>query len=387
MNNSMRRRALLGAGVSGRAAATRHCEVRIGLLAIAGMVVLGDEARGQVGVESDREVLEAFYHATGGPDWLNSTNWLSTAPLSEWHGVETNPQGRVQRLVLKDNRLSGSIPSELPRLTRLEVLQLTHRLSHSELSGPIPPELGQLTSLRYLVLDNNQLSGPIPPELGQLTNLRSLQLNSNRLSGPIPPELGRLVNLDFLRLDNNRLGGSIPPELGQLRALRRILALAHNELSGPIPPELGRLVDLERSLFLNGNQLSGPIPPELGRLANLKYLVLDDNQLSGPIPPELGQLTGLEDLRLQGNQLAGPIPVELGNLTGLTVLTIDGDTGLCLPPEIQDTGFGQLAVVENDVPLCGAVTAIPPPALWVLALALLVLGLRRDGVERQPAAS
>ena len=53
--------------------------VRIGLLAVAGALVLGDEARGQVGVESDREVLEAFYHATGGPDWLFNTNWLSAS--------------------------------------------------------------------------------------------------------------------------------------------------------------------------------------------------------------------------------------------------------------------------------------------------------------------
>ena len=56
-------------------------------MAIVGALVLGDEARGQVGAESDREVLEAFYHATGGPDWFASTNWLSDEPLSEWYGV------------------------------------------------------------------------------------------------------------------------------------------------------------------------------------------------------------------------------------------------------------------------------------------------------------
>ena len=74
----MNRRSFLAAGVSAVAAASRRSRgVQIGLLAIAGVVVLGTEARGQVGVESDREVLEAFYHATGGPDWFFSTNWLS----------------------------------------------------------------------------------------------------------------------------------------------------------------------------------------------------------------------------------------------------------------------------------------------------------------------
>ena len=46
--------------------------------------------------------------------------------------------------------------------------------------------------------------------------------------------------------------------------------------------------------------------------------------------------------------------------------------------------FGQLAL-DEDVPLCAAVTALPPAALWVLALALVVLGLRRNGMARQAA--
>ena len=139
------------------------------------------------------------------------------------------------------------------------------------------------------------------------------------------------------------------------------------------------------SLPLARNELSGPIPPELGQLTNLESLALSWNQLSGPIPPELGRLTDLESLYLADNQLSGSIPVELGNLTALANLSIDGGTGLCLPPEIQDTVFGQLAL-HNDVPLCDVVTAFPPAALWMLALVVVVLGLRRNGIERQPAA-
>ena len=164
-----------------------------------------------------------------------------------------------------------------------------------------------------------------------------------------------------------------------------MLGLGDNQLTGPIPPELGRLTNLER-LQLFENQLSGPIPPELGQLTNLVTLNLFDTRLSGPIPPELGQLTRLTSLWLTGNQLSGPIPVELGDLTELTFLRIDGDTGLCLPPEIQDTVFGQLALDQN-VPLCAGVTALPPAALWLLALALVVLGLSRHGYSRRPMAS
>ena len=343
-------RSSLAARASAVAAGSRRSRgVRIGLLAIAAVVVRGDEARGQVGVESDREVLEAFYHATGGPDWFFNTNWLSDAPLSEWYGVSTNEQGRVERLTLQRNNLTGALPPELPRLT----------------------------SLQYLSLLFNQLSGPISPELGQMTGLRALILFDNQLSGPIPPELGQLTNLTLLHLDQNQLTGPIPPELGQLTALSTILGLASNQLTGPIPPELGRLTNLER-LQLQGNQLSGPIPPELGQLTSLEWLSLSSNQLSGPIPPELGQMTRLKYLQLQGNQLSGPIPVEFGNLTALTLLRIDSDTGLCLPPEIQDTVFGLLAL-QQSVPLCAAVTTLPLAALLMLATALVVLGLRRNG--------
>ena len=46
---------------------------------------------------SDRDVLVALYHATNGPTWENNTNWLGDAPLGQWHGVITDPNGRVTR--------------------------------------------------------------------------------------------------------------------------------------------------------------------------------------------------------------------------------------------------------------------------------------------------
>ena len=60
---------------------------------------------------TDREVLEALYHATGGPEWRNSTNWLSAAPISEWFGVETDENSRVTSLDLRENSLIGRDPT------------------------------------------------------------------------------------------------------------------------------------------------------------------------------------------------------------------------------------------------------------------------------------
>ena len=57
---------------------------------------------------TDRAVLEAFYDATGGAGWANSTNWKTA--LGEWYGVTTDSNGRVTQLDLGSNHLTGQIP-------------------------------------------------------------------------------------------------------------------------------------------------------------------------------------------------------------------------------------------------------------------------------------
>ena len=265
---------------------------------------------------TDREVLVALYNATDGANWTTNTNWLSDKPLGEWHGVTTDGNGRVTRLELFENRLSGTLPSELGNLTNL-----THLWLYSnQLSGEIPSELGSLANLTELWLYSNQLSGSIPSELGSLANLTELWLYSNQLSGSIPSELGNLANLTVLGLTFNQLSGEIPSELGNLANLTG-LQLSSNQLSGAIPSELGNLANLTY-LNLADNELSGSIPIELGNLANLTVLNLNSNQLSGEIPSELGNLANLTELWLSKNQLSGAIPSELGNLANLTKLSL-----------------------------------------------------------------
>ena len=46
---------------------------------------------------SERDALAALYRATDGPNWSNSRNWLSEAPLGEWHGITTDGSGQRQR--------------------------------------------------------------------------------------------------------------------------------------------------------------------------------------------------------------------------------------------------------------------------------------------------
>ena len=302
----------------------------------------------------DRAVLVALYDATDGPNWVDSDNWLTDAPLGEWYGVETNETGRVVDLDLSGrwdgeaqvpipHGLSGSIPRELGNLPYLVNLDL----GVNHLTGPIPATLGNLAQLRYLGLTRNNLTGAIPPELANQARLEVLALGGNALTGGIPGGLGNLVNLTQLYLWGNNLTGHIPPQLGNLVNLTD-LYLSDNRLAGPIPPELGNLANLGsranlRELSLWGNNLTGPIPSEFGNFASLTLLYLSDNDLTGPIPAELGDLANLTVLSLWGNNLTGPIPPEFGNLTSLTSLRLWSNNLTGMIPGV----LGQLVSLEH----------------------------------------
>ena len=260
---------------------------------------------------SDRAALVALYEATDGPNWANSENWLTDAPLGAWYGVDTDSDGRVSRLDLSAR------------------FSLANRQRRSQgLSGPIPSLLGELSSLTWLDLGSNRLTGPIPAELGRLANLEWLRLGNNRLTGPIPAELGGLADLTYLHLQSNNLTGTIPAELGRLANLNS-LSLRENELSGPIPAELG---DLARLTYLDvgENELAGPIPTELGGLGSLTHLHLWSNKLTGTIPRELGSLTNLTSLYLWGNELTGSIPPSFLQLRQLRHFYVSRNS-VCVP--------------------------------------------------------
>ena len=312
----------------------------------------------ECGPLTDREVLEALYDATGGPDWIHNENWLTDAPLGDWYGVDVDDQGRVVGLGFTDNRLTGPIPRELGGLANLRWLFLYR----DGLTGPIPPELGDLANLESLSLGENNLTGPIPPEFGNLANLQRLELRENDLTGPILPELGNLANLESLNLSANDLTGAIPPELGGLTDLR-YLDVGRNDLTGRIPPELGGLADLQR-LNLAENRLTGRILSELGGLTDLRYLYLGGNDFAGPIPPEFGGLMRLRSLALQANaDMSGALPASLTNLASLETFQAGG-TGLCAPSDadflewLEGVSNRRVALCEGEPVMAYLVQAV-----------------------------
>ena len=111
-----------------------------------------------VGVAADRGALEGFYNATDGPNWTVGTNWLTTEePLSAWHRVTTGSNGRVTRVVLTNNQLTGTITVALEQLENLEQLILS---GNDELTGQLPEELRHLSNLEILNVSGTNVCAP-----------------------------------------------------------------------------------------------------------------------------------------------------------------------------------------------------------------------------------
>jgi hypothetical protein len=70
-------------------------------------------------LDRERDILRRFYNATNGPLWKKADYWCNAnVSHCEWSGV-TCEQGRVIKLELFENGLSGTIPAELGNLSKL----------------------------------------------------------------------------------------------------------------------------------------------------------------------------------------------------------------------------------------------------------------------------
>lgn len=186
-----------------------------------------------------KDALIAFYQATDGDHWNNHTNWCSDKPLDEWYGISCDLDGSVTTLDLSENNLSGSIPSAIEKLNKLQEINL----NYNKLTGEIPSSIGKLTELQYVNLSNNRLTGHIPSEIKNLKSLESFDISSsengnfNQISGPIPPEIGQLTQLKSFSASYNNLEGNLPEELADLPNLT-YLNISYNRMSGQLSKRL-----------------------------------------------------------------------------------------------------------------------------------------------------
>jgi Leucine-rich repeat (LRR) protein/tRNA A-37 threonylcarbamoyl transferase component Bud32 len=239
----------------------------------------------------------------------------STLSPCQWRGITCDDAGNVTQINLPNVGLTGTLQyldfSSLTNLLRLD-------LRENQLTGTIPSSIGTLYKLQYLDLATNFLYGTLPLSLANLTQAYELDFSRNNITGIIDPRLfpdgsaankTGLVSLKNFLLQTTGLGGRIPEEIGNCKFLS-LLALDENRFHGPIPSSLGNSSELT-VLRLSNNLLSGNIPPNIGTLSKLTDLRLLTNQLSGFVPAELGNLSSLTVLHLAENNFTGHLPQQV----------------------------------------------------------------------------
>ena len=292
---------------------------------------------GTNGFSQDSLRLVNLYNSTGGQDWVNNTNWLSTLPISDWYGI-TVKDSSVIAIELSRNHISGQLPNDIGQFANLEILNLSDNdisgelpdslqylisiknlnLSHNQFNGDLNNTFGNLNRLIFLDLSFNNFAANIPKDLGRLIQLKELNLSNNNFQNKIPVEIFRLQNLKVLNLQSNSLTRSIPRQIGNLKNLQ-FLDLSRNKFTGNIPKEIGKLINLTPRLALDHNELGGLIPKEISLLSNLQHIWLNNNHFSGILPFEIGQMKSLRSIFIYQNNFVGPIPLTVGNLRELEI--------------------------------------------------------------------
>lgn len=111
--------------------------------------------------EYERDALVAFATSTQVWGWLTHRNWLTAAPTCDWEFVHCDSQGRVKLLSLGFNNLTGTLPSTIANLSRLQNLDLV--FNHIE--GTVPNIFGSLKHLLQLGLGANAFKGSVPSSI------------------------------------------------------------------------------------------------------------------------------------------------------------------------------------------------------------------------------
>ena len=253
--------------------------------------------------DQEKQILTNFYHALGGPNWKTTGNsdWLYQGDdVCGWYGISCDPStGRVISVILRNNGLSGVVPSDLFDLQGLQLLNLESNqieIDFSSVSKAVNLQSLNLaaTGLRFL----NSLQN-----LSSLPNFRMLSLASNGLTGPIPDALFSITSLEDIDL-------------------------SYNDFTGTLSSRVVGMTNLKR-FACNGAGLSGPLPAEIGSMTNLEEFSVAENNFSGGLPNTLNSLTNLQTLALQqitGNNagITGPL-LSFTNLEQLTSLHLDGN--------------------------------------------------------------
>ncbi|KDP25570.1 hypothetical protein JCGZ_20726 [Jatropha curcas] len=249
---------------------------------------------------TEKEILLQFKASVTRDPFNSLVTWVPSGNPCDYSGIFCNSLGLVERIVLWNKSLSGSLS----------------------------PALSGLRSLRTLTLFGNQFTGNIPQEYAELSTLWKINLSSNALSGSIPEFIGDLPSIRFLDLSSNGYSGEISSALFKFCYKTKFVSLSHNNLSGPIPVSILNCTKLEGFDF-SFNNLNGELPSRICDIPVLKYLSLSSNVLTGSVEEEISRCQSLNFLDLGSNMFTGLAPFGVVGFRNMSYFNVshNGFTG------------------------------------------------------------
>ena len=279
-------------------------------------------------------------------------------------------------LVLDYNKITGTLPESVTRLSKLRTLSL----SNTNMNGELPSSMADMTDLTGLYLDDCDFEGSTYA-IQKLTNLTAVYLENNQFddtiddtffanqkklvhldisncsfSGSIPTHLLSYPDLTVLDMSRNNLEGefpaeAIPDDINQTNL--QFLSMHTNSISGPIPTSIGLLKNLS-TLDLSLNEFSAEIPFEIGNLADLSILFLGRNNFTeSPVPTWLRNMTQLTELSLKSTNLKDHIPIWLSELWRLSFLDLGENDLISTIPQSLNNLSKLKVLILNDNRLWG----------------------------------
>ncbi|KAK9906111.1 hypothetical protein M0R45_002866 [Rubus argutus] len=184
--------------------------------------------------------LQQLYISSSGVSGKIPSTFAKLQSLQKLWALDVELSGRIPDFIgnwskltvlrFQGNSFEGPIPSALSNLTSLTELRITD-ISTTNGSSSLG-FIKNMKSLNFLVLRNNNISDSIPSNIGEYQKLSQLDLSFNNLAGQIPDSLFNLSSLSILFLGNNKLNGTLPeyksPSLHNVD-------VSYNNLVGSIP--------------------------------------------------------------------------------------------------------------------------------------------------------
>ncbi|GAU20373.1 hypothetical protein TSUD_11910 [Trifolium subterraneum] len=274
-----------------------------------------------------------------------------------------------------NNQLNGTL-SVLQNMTSL--LQIW--VHGNSFTGPIP-DFSNLGQLYDVSLRDNHLTGVVPSSLTSLQSLKVVNLTNNDLQGS-PPKFQNGVKVD-MDMDKGRHSFCTKVVGQPCSPLVNVLLSVVEPFGYPLkiaqswkdndpchgPKWLG--IDCSRgnisAVQFQNMGFSGSISPSFASLSSVTELLLANNNLTGTIPKELASMPALKLLDVSNNSLYGQIPSFRRDVIVKT--DMNPDIGKDKPHGLPDSSSGGKDKKKRGV---GAIVGIVIGIVGLLGAGVLV---------------